>query len=96
MTNALASNDNMTAEVRTRISPDLKHQATEVLSHCGLNVSDAVRLFLKQVVTQGGIPFEVKAPNATTIAAMKESRKLSGTQGQSLQSLVDALEKRRK
>ena len=96
MANAIASNDNMTAEVRTRISPDLKNQATEVLSHCGLNVSDAVRLFLKQVVSHGGLPFEVKIPNATTIAAMKESRKLTGKNAQSIQQLFDELEKRRK
>lgn len=55
---------NMTAEVRTRISPQLKTQATAVLADCGLNVSDAVRLFLRQVVAQRGLPFDVKVPNA--------------------------------
>ena len=61
---------NMTAEVRTRISPQLKTQATAVLADCGLNISDAVRLFLRQVVTQRGLPFSVKVPNATTRAAL--------------------------
>jgi DNA-damage-inducible protein J len=55
-----------------------------------------VRLFLKQVVSHGGLPFEVKIPNATTIAAMKESRKLTGKNAQSIQELFDELEKRRK
>ena len=67
---------NMTAEVRTRISPQLKTQATAVLADCGLNVSDAVRLFLRQVVTQRGLPFSVKVPNATTRTALKEGRQL--------------------
>jgi DNA-damage-inducible protein J len=67
---------NMTAEVRTRISPQLKTEATAVLADCGLNVSDAVRLFLRQVVTQRGLPFEIKVPNATTVAALHEGRKL--------------------
>ena len=67
---------NMTAEVRTRISPQLKTQATAVLADCGLNISDAVRLFLRQVVTQRGLPFSVKVPNAATRAALEEGRQL--------------------
>jgi DNA-damage-inducible protein J len=70
------ANQNMTAEVRTRVSPQLKTQATAVLADCGLNVSDAVRLFLRQVVTQRGLPFEVKVPNATSVAALQEGRRL--------------------
>ena len=46
------------AEIRSRIEPDLKENATRVLASCGLNVSDAVRLFLRQVVAQNGLPFE--------------------------------------
>ena len=92
----MASNDDMNSEIRVRISPDLKNQATEVLSQYGLNISDAVRLFLEQVVMRDGLPFEIKMPNITTIAAMKESRKLTSKNAQSIQQLFDELEKRRK
>lgn len=85
---------NMEAEIRTRVTSDLKAEAVEILNDCGLNVSDAVRLFLTQVVTHRGLPFEVKVPNATTIAAMKESRKLVRTKAQSLDSLINELEKK--
>jgi len=47
------------AEIRSRIEPDLKENATRVLASCGLNVSDAIRLFLRQVVVHNGLPFEV-------------------------------------
>ena len=50
------------AEIRSRVEPDLKENATRILAACGLNVSDAVRLFLRQVVAHNGLPFEVKAP----------------------------------
>ena len=60
-------------EIRSRIDPDLKENATRILAACGLNVSDAVRLFLHQVVTHNGLPFEVKAPNPVTLAAMEEA-----------------------
>lgn len=88
-----ATKENMTAEVRTRVTPDLKEQATEVLSTCGLNVSDAVRLFLTKVVTEGGIPFAIKTPNAATIAAMREGQKLAGKPRRPIKKLFDYLKK---
>ena len=81
------------AEIRSRIEPDLKENATRVLASCGLNVSDAVRLFLRQVVAQNGLPFEVKAPNAVTRAAMEEADSGNLPRFDSVQELFDDLEK---
>ncbi|WP_122625813.1 type II toxin-antitoxin system RelB/DinJ family antitoxin, partial [Pseudomonas viridiflava] len=47
-----------TTDVRCRIDEDLKVRATAVLNACGLSLSDAMRLFLRQVVTTQGLPFE--------------------------------------
>ncbi|MGH8329758.1 MAG: type II toxin-antitoxin system RelB/DinJ family antitoxin [Pseudomonas fluorescens] len=60
--------------VRCRIDEDLKAQATEVLNACGLSISDAMRLFLRQVVATQGLPFEVRAPSEKTARAMMEAR----------------------
>jgi DNA-damage-inducible protein J len=81
------------AEIRSRIEPDLKENATRILASCGLNVSDAVRLFLRQVVVQNGLPFEVKAPNAVTRAAMEEANSGNLPRFESVQELFDDLEK---
>ena len=81
------------AEIRSRIEPDLKENATRVLASCGLNVSDAVRLFLRQVVAQNGLPFEIKAPNALTRAAMEEADSDNLPRFGSVQELFDDLEK---
>lgn len=81
------------AEIRSRIEPDLKKEATRVLASCGLNVSDAIRLFLRQVVAQNGLPFEVKMPNATTRAAMAEADTGKLPRFASVQELLDDLEK---
>lgn len=89
-----ALKNNMETEIRTRVTADLKTEAAEILNNCGLNVSEAVRLFLTQVVTHRGLPFEVKMPNVTTIAAMKESRKLVSAKAQSFDSLINELEKK--
>lgn len=83
----------MTAEVRTRLTPELKEQATSILADCGLNLSDAYRLFLKQVVRHGGLPFEVKVPNVETIQAMKEVIELSAKPGKNIYEMIDELEK---
>lgn len=90
----ITDSQNMTTEVRTRISPQLKTEATAVLADCGLNISDAVRLFLRQVVSQRGLPFQVKVPNATTVAALEEGRRLakSDKRGQTPKAFFEQLE----
>jgi len=82
-----------TTDVRSRIEPEIKIRATEVLASCGLNLSDAIRLFLRQVVAQEGLPFEVKVPNAKTRAAMLEARAMKTAKFDSAKALFDDLEK---
>lgn len=65
-----------TTDVRCRIDEDLKARATEVLNACGLSISDALRLFLRQVVVTQGLPFEVRAPSQKTARAMQQAREI--------------------
>lgn len=44
------------ALVQTRIDPDLKDRAAAVLESMGLTVSDAVRILLTRVATEGALP----------------------------------------
>lgn len=62
----------LTTDVRCRIDAKTKADATEVIEAMGLNISDAIRLFLKRVASEGAIPFDLRMPNAKTIAAMEE------------------------
>ena len=65
----------LTSEIRSRIEPELKEEAQDVLNRFGLNLSDAIRLFLRQVVAAKGLPFDVReVPNAQTSAAIVEAR----------------------
>lgn len=65
----------MSADVRSRVSADLKQEAAEVLQGCGLNVSSAIRLFLEQVVQEQKLPFEVKRhPSAKMKSALQEAK----------------------
>lgn len=65
-----------TTDVRCRIDEDLKDRATAVLNACGLSLSDAMRLFLRQVVTTQGLPFEVRVPSEKTARAMTQAREI--------------------
>lgn len=49
-----------TAEVRTRIEPDLKKKANRIFKRLGLNESEGVRLLLKGLVLHKGIPFDFR------------------------------------
>ncbi len=49
-----------TSNVFVRVEPKTKEQAETILNSLGLSMSSAVDLFLKQVVIQKGIPFDIK------------------------------------
>ena len=80
------------AEIRSRIEPDLKQKSTEVLAELGLDLSGAIRLFLRQVVEVGGLPFEVKKPTPETVAAMMEARAMTEARYGSAKELFDGLD----
>lgn len=64
----------LSTDVRSRVEPELKHEAAAVLEAAGLDISTAIRLFLRSVVETGGLPFEISRPNATTVAAIKAAK----------------------
>jgi DNA-damage-inducible protein J len=81
-------------DVRASIEPELKEDATRVLAENGLTLSDAVRLFLRQVVVTRGLPFEVRVPNETTLQALRESEEMSGqARRRSSKEMFDELDK---
>lgn len=85
----------LTSEIRSRIEPELKDEAQDVLSRVGLNISDAIRLFLRQVVVVKGLPFEIReTPNATTQAAILEARQVRARYDAS-KDLLDGLKGKR-
>ena len=49
-----------TTGIFTRVEPEVKEQAEMVLKKLGIPMSNAVNIFLRQVVLQNGLPFEVK------------------------------------
>jgi DNA-damage-inducible protein J len=64
----LTGDDTMskTAMVRARVEPDLKNHAESVFQRLGLNATQAITMFYKQVELREGLPFEVVIPTVTT------------------------------
>lgn len=57
-----------TANVYTRVDPDTKEQAEKILNQLGIPMSNAIGMFLRQVVIQRGMPFEMKLPAVMPVA----------------------------
>lgn len=61
--------------VRARIDGDLKDEATAILATMGLTVSDFVRIGLTKVVSEQGLPFEMRVPNQLTVETLAKSER---------------------
>lgn len=84
-----------TAMVHVRVDEQLKAQAAKTLDSMGLSLSDAIRVFLTRVVADKELPFAIKAPNASSRAAMVESRaiiKARSARFATAEALIDDLE----
>ena len=57
---------NKTAMVRARVQPDLKDHAETVFHRLGLNATQAITMFYRQVELRNGLPFDIVIPTLTT------------------------------
>lgn len=65
-----------TDTLHIRIEPNVKLKAEETLNDLGLSITEAINVFLNQVILNDGIPFEIKKPryNKETIQAMEDTK----------------------
>ena len=69
-----------TSTIRARISPELKDSAEAIFDSLGLNASQAITIFYRQVELHNGLPFEVSlpTPNAVTRRSIAETESGDG------------------
>lgn len=60
--------------VRARLEPKLKKETELIFEELGINTTEAIRIFFKQVKLQRGLPFEMKIPNETTEDAILDAK----------------------
>jgi DNA-damage-inducible protein J len=49
--------------IQTRVDQALREKTDTILNKLGLSTSDAIRIFLEQVILHRGLPFDVKLPS---------------------------------
>ena len=77
------------AVLQVRVDDDLKNQATAIYNGLGIDLSTAIRMFLKRTVLEKGIPFETKLDDVTLkgILAIDRMRTASERNGNSEMTL---------
>lgn len=62
------------SDIRVIVPDELKAQAKSILHGQDMTVSQAVRMFLREVVEHEGLPFQRgRIPNTATLSALKEA-----------------------
>lgn len=65
----MARSATRTANIFSRVDPETKEQAEAILNQLGIPMSNAIGMFLKQIVMHRGIPFDMKIPSSVPVAA---------------------------
>jgi DNA-damage-inducible protein J len=65
----------MNSVVKARVENDLKVRSETIFAELGLDMTSAIKIFLRQVVMRQALPFDVKViePNAITLKAIEDS-----------------------
>ena len=65
---------NLTSAISVNVPTEVKEESNSILNDLGLNMSTAINMFLKKVIFERGIPFEIKEPRPSKklLEALKE------------------------
>mgnify|MGYP002520044091 FL=1 len=69
-----------TVKINVCTDATTKAEAENLLSAMGLTMTAAINMYLKRIVMEGGIPFDVTtrvAPNKETLEALEEGRRIA-------------------
>ena len=59
--------------IQVRLDKRTKNQAQKIFKTLDITMSEAIKLFLRQVALQKGIPFEIRIPNELTDKTLRDS-----------------------
>ena len=79
------------AMLQVRVDDNLKEQASILYENLGMDLSTAVRMFLKKSIQVGGIPFDVKYDDGTVnfLMALRSMQERSKELGNDKMTLDD-------
>ena len=51
-----------TSSIHIRVEPEVKENVEKILDKLGMTSAEAINIYLKQIILNAGIPFEIKVP----------------------------------
>ena len=65
-----------TDTLHIRVEPTVKQRAEKTLNELGLSITEAINVFLNQVILNEGIPFAIRKPkpNKQTIQTIEDAK----------------------
>ena len=68
----------MTSAINVQVDTRDKEEATNILKDLGINMSTFINMAIKQVIKNGGIPFEIKNPKPSKelLEALEEGKQI--------------------
>lgn len=51
-----------TSSMHIRVEPKVKEEVEKILNTLGMTSTEAINIYLKQIILNAGIPFEIKMP----------------------------------
>ena len=86
--------------LQVRVSDELKNQATAIYKELGIDLSTAIRMFLKKSVFEGGFPFSTKIDEKTlraiiAIENMQNTSEKNGNSSMTLEEINEEIKKTR-
>lgn len=64
-----------TSSMHIRVEPKVKEEVEAILSNLGMTSAEAINIYLRQIILNSGIPFEIKTPQFSDemLEAIKEA-----------------------
>lgn len=82
------------ATIQARIDEDTKVRAQNILNALHIPMSEAISMYLRQIIFHRGIPFELKIPNELTAKTLREAEAGKGLRKvSSVDELFEELDK---
>ena len=57
-----------TANIYTRVDPEIKDKAEKILEQLGIPMSNAIGIFLRQIILHNGLPFDMTLPTPAPLS----------------------------
>ena len=67
-----------TSSIHVRVDPKIKEEAEETLNSLGMTLAEAINIYLRQIILNYGIPFEIKNPQFSDdmLEAIEEAKEI--------------------